>query len=261
MARMGRTALIAAALGAAAIAAPVGATQAAPVKATHAAAPNVVYTFNGRVATEPGEGAATLQVQVTGGNRPALKAMIGSGQPLTFTMGPRTRWIVWTGNVPKNGDSGDVHVGDPVTVNVAGDRGASLATLLASRARSVHDRAAVNRPKGVLYFFGGKAVSLDQTAKTVTVELNWGNWRALYAMLGQPVTQTFRYDDNTTFLTWKNGRPHLLTPGAVNPGDPLKLRIITARKSSMATLTATPAWKVNDREPWATTVKDKGDAE
>ena len=43
---------------------------------------------------------SSIVVQVGNGNRPALRAMLGAPQPLTFTVGHRTRYTVWNGNRP-----------------------------------------------------------------------------------------------------------------------------------------------------------------
>jgi hypothetical protein len=52
-------------------------------------------------------------------------------------------------------------------------------------------RPARTRPHGRLFLFGATASAIDTTAHTITVDVNFGNWRGLFALLGQPVHQTF----------------------------------------------------------------------
>ena len=60
---------------------------AAAVAAAPASASAQQYEFRGNVAAVSG---SSVIVQVANGNRPALRAMIGAPQPLTFPVGDRT---------------------------------------------------------------------------------------------------------------------------------------------------------------------------
>src|SRR5690349_15025347 len=99
-----------AALCAVAVAAP--ATAGTTRRATHAV-PAAPYTFHGRVVTAPGAGATSLQVHVSGGNQRALHALIGSTQPVTFTLGARTRVVEWVGRLPHHATTAALEAGDP----------------------------------------------------------------------------------------------------------------------------------------------------
>ena len=106
----------------------------------------VAYEFRGEAVAAPGSGAATIQVQVTGGNRQALKALIGAAQPTTFTTDGGTRWIAVHGNMPLLGASDTVLAGDIVRVVVRAPFHTPLATLVATPAASVTDLSARTRP-------------------------------------------------------------------------------------------------------------------
>jgi hypothetical protein len=237
--------------------------SAAPAVAKRAPArPGVDYVFYGRVAAEPGAGATALQVQITGGSWRALRALIGATEPVTFRVDASTHWIVWSAlqdgrpAIPGVGSSGGVHPGDPVAVTIHGRRNASLSTLLSTPARRVGDWAAATPRPGRLYLFQGSAVAVDRAARTVTIDVRFGNWRALYAMLGQPIRETFHYDRDSVFLHWEHGIPNLLRPADIAPGDVLTLRLRAPAGTALPTLASVPLWRVNDHEPQALVAHD-----
>ena len=72
-------------------------------------------------------------MQVTGGNRPALRALVGNtGQPLSFTVDGRTSYIAWTaslrGNAPSATTAAALKAGDPVHLRIRAPCGAPLAS-------------------------------------------------------------------------------------------------------------------------------------
>jgi hypothetical protein len=217
----------------------------------------VAYEFRGTAVTAPGTGATQIQVQVTGGNRPALKALLGAAQPTTFTADAKTRWISVAGNTPMLSASDGVLAGDLVRVVVRAPWHTPLSTLVATPAASVTDLSARTRPAGRLYLFGATASAIDTTAHTITVDVNFGNWRGLYALLGQPLHQTFTYDANTVFLQWRHGVPIGVDPSVIHAGDPLTLRVFaTGWNTPLATLVATPLWRVKLGEPMKLALRD-----
>ena len=121
--------------------------------------------------------------------------------------------------------SDTVLAGDIVRVVVRAPWHTPLATLVATPAASVTDLSARTRPAGRLFLFGATAAAIDTTAHTITVDVNFGNWRGLFALLGQPVHQTFTYDANTVFLKWRHGVPIGVDPSVIHAGDPLTLRV------------------------------------
>jgi hypothetical protein len=217
----------------------------------------VAYEFRGAAVVAPGTGATQIQVQVDGGNRPALKALLGAAQPTTFKADAHTRWIAVNGNTPVLGASDTVLAGDIVRVVIRAPFHTPLATLLATPAASVTDLSARTRPTGRLFLFGATASAIDTTNHTITVDVNFGNWRGLFALLGQPVHQTFTYDANTVFLTWRHGVPVGVDPSVIHAGDPLTLRVFGATwNTPLATLLATPLWRVKLGEPMRLALRD-----
>ena len=217
----------------------------------------VAYEFRGTAVVAPGTGATQIQVQVSGGNRPALKALLGAAQPTTFAADAKTRWINVQGNMPLLAASDTVLAGDDVRVVVRAPWHTPLATLVATPAASVTDLSSRTRPAGRLFLFGATASAIDTTNHTITVDVNFGNWRGLYALLGQPVHETFTYDANTVFLKWRNGVPIGVDPSVIHPGDALTLRVFGATwNTPLPTLLATPLWRVKLGEPMRLALRD-----
>jgi hypothetical protein len=217
----------------------------------------IPFEFRGTAVVAPGSGATQIQVQVTGGNRPALKALLGSTQPTTFAADSHTRWIVVSGNTPLLGGSENVIAGDVVRVVIRATRHTSLATLLTYRAASVTDVSARTRPHGRLFLFGGTTTAIDLNTKKITVHINFGNWRGLFALLGRAQDETFTYDANTVFLKWRHGVPYGVDDSAIQVGDPLTLRVFTAPwNATLDQVLATPLWRVKLGEPMRLALRD-----
>ena len=106
----------------------------------------IPYEFRGTAVAAPGADATQIQVLVAGGNRPALKALLGANQQTTFATDARSRWIIVDGNVPRLGASDMVLAGDDVRVVVRAPRHTALADLLKNSAASVTDLSARTRP-------------------------------------------------------------------------------------------------------------------
>ena len=257
-----------AALGVAAAASLVSAVPASAATANHGRAHHParfagqLYIFKGTVAA-PATATTGLQVSVTGGNRPALKALVGNTTaPLTFTVNGRTAYIAWSasarGNAPAATTPEAVRVGDPVHLRIRARYGAPLARLLVKPTRTVNDFAAAQKVAGRMFVFQGRALAVDATAKTITVDIRRGNWNALNALLGQPSTETFHYDTATQFLSWNHRAPHAFDPAAIKAGDPITVRTRATWNTPLANLLAAPLWKVNDHEPIATVDRDGG---
>jgi hypothetical protein len=221
-----------------------------------------VYVFSGTVAG-PSATTNTLSIAVTGGNRPALRALVGNTtSPLSFTVDGRTSYIAWTAtdraNAPTATTAAALKVGDEVHLRIRARFGAPLARLLTRPVRMVNDFAAAGDVSGRLFLFEGRAVSVDTTAKTITVDIRHGNWFALNALLGQPSTETFHYDTATLFLSWNHRTPHSFDPAQIKAGDPITIRTRATAKTPLANLLTAPLWKVNDHEPSSTIASDGG---
>jgi hypothetical protein len=245
-------------LTAAALAITVAGLALAGTASAHAR--GVAYEFRGAAVVAPGAGATQIQVQVDGGNRLALKALIGATQPTTFKTDGTTRWIAVHGNMPVLASSDTVLAGDLVRVVVRAPFHTPLATLLATPAASVTDLSARTRPAGRMFLFGATTAAIDTTAHKITVDVNFGNWRGLFALLGQPVHETFTYDANTVFLMWRNGVPIGIDPTVIHAGDPLTLRVFGPTwNTPLATLLTTPLWRVKLGEPMRLALHDGAD--
>ena len=206
-----------------------------------------LYTFSGELLAAPGANAAGVSLQVETGNKPALRTLLGSSQNEVFAVGAGTEVLVWSHGVPHVGSTADLVQGDWVTVNVRAPRGSALQSFEQQPARTVADRA---HPVGgmPLWLFVG-SVAGPQSGGKIALHIESGNWKALHALLGQPVDQSFAYDDGTIFLLWQGRVPTLITPSQLQAGDRITVRVRAPRDATLAQVEATPAAHVGDHEP------------
>jgi hypothetical protein len=244
-----------AALAAAATMSLIGAAPAGAAS-TKAHAPLVgqLYIFSGTIAAAPAGSPTALSVQVTGGNRPALRALVGNtSAPLSFAVNAKTSYVAWTastrGNAPSASTADAMKVGDPVHLRIRARYHATLPSLLARPVRIANDFVAAQRVTGKHFVFEGKAVAVDTTAMTITIDIKRGSYAALNALLGQSATQTFHYDPATLFISWTGRTPHSFLAAQIKAGDRITLRTRAGGKTPLAALLAAPLWKVNAREP------------
>ena len=99
-----------------------------------------------------------------------------------------------------------------------------------------------------LWLFVGN-VAGPQSGGHVALHVTSGNWKALNAMLGQSLDQSFTYDDGTIFLLWQGSVPTVIGPSQLKAGDRITVRIRAPRDASLAQVEATPAAHVGDHEP------------
>jgi hypothetical protein len=257
MSRIART-LRRSSLAALAVVAATSVVSAVPAGAattkSHARLAGQLYIFSGTVAAAPVGSPTTLSVQVSGGNRPALRTLVGNmSQPLSFAVNAKTSYVAWTastrGNAPSASSAEALKAGDPVHLRIRARYHAKLANLLARPVRIANDFAAAQRVTGRHFVFQGRAVAVDTAAMTITIDIKRGSYAALNALLGQPATQTFHYDPATLFISWTGRTPHSFLASQIKVGDPITLRTRAGGKTPLATLLTAPLWKVNDREP------------
>ena len=222
------------------------------VSATFAAHSNgsALYIFNGRMLADAGSG-STISVDVNGGNRLALKKLVGQSDSASFAVDANTQYLRWTHGVPTVVPESNLLAGDRVSARVFADRRASLAQIEATAARRVADSGTAGRfPAQPLWLFRG---TLDAPAAGghLTLHINDGNLRALRAMLGQPLDQTFRYDGHTIFVLWQGRVPTVISPGQLHPGDRISVRIRAPQRYSLGQVEQVPANHVGDHEPAA----------
>jgi hypothetical protein len=212
---------------------------------------NVLYVFNGRLMADAGSG-SILAVDVNGGNRAALKKLVGQSDSAQFAVGAGTQYLRWTHGVPTVVTESNLVAGDRVSIRITADREASLAQIEATAARRVADSGAPGRfPAHPLWLFRG---TLDAPAAggALTLHVRDGNLRALRAMLGQPLDQTFHYDGHTVLVLWQGGVPTVISPGQLHAGDNVSIRIRGPRAFSLGQVEQVPANHVGDHEPAAT---------
>jgi hypothetical protein len=209
-----------------------------------------LFLFNGRLLADAGS-SSSIFVDVHGGNHAALKKLVGEGDTQQFAVDAQTQYIRWTNGVPSVVPESNLVAGDRVTVRIRAERSASLAEIEATPARMVADRGANARfPRKPLWLFVG---SLDAPASNghLTLHIKNGNLRALRAMLGQQVDQTFSYDSHTIFVLWQGRVPTVISPGQLRPGDKVSVRIRAPRSFSLAQVEQVPANHIGDHEPSA----------
>jgi hypothetical protein len=95
------------------------------------------YLFRGKVSAV---GAASVTIDVRGGNRRALRLLIASSRTQTFAVGDSTIFLLWQGKVPTVTKLADLKVGDKVAIHVRVKAGSTLDQVEATPAAKVAER-------------------------------------------------------------------------------------------------------------------------
>ncbi len=206
-----------------------------------------VFSFSGEVLVAPGANASTVSVQVETGNQPALRALINASQDQVFALGSSTEILVYSHGVPHVGSTAELQAGAWITLRIREAAGSSLQQIESRPAGTVTDHPA---PRGglPLWLFSG-SVAGPQAGGKIALHVGSGNWKALQAMLGQSLDQTFTYDGGTIFLLWQGGVPTVIDPSQLKAGDTITVRVRAPRADSLAQVEGTPAAHVGDHEP------------
>ena len=61
---------------------------------------NVLFLVRGELLADPPSGSSALIVDVAGGNRRALRLLVGQSSAQSFAVGPNTQYLRWTHGVP-----------------------------------------------------------------------------------------------------------------------------------------------------------------
>ena len=208
-----------------------------------------LYQFAGEVLAAPGPTATSVSVQVETGNHAALTALIGQSQDQNFAVGSGTAVTIWSHGVPHVGNLGSLQQGDYVVLRIRAPQGSNLQQIEGTAANAVADHTTVgNGGAQPLWLFIG-TVAGAQSGGHIALNVDSGNWKALQAMLGQSLAQTFTYDDGTIFLLWQGRVPTVIDPSQLKAGDKITVRIRAPRSDSLAQVEATPAAHVGDHEP------------
>jgi hypothetical protein len=209
----------------------------------------IAFDFSGKLLVTPSQGSPSLSVQVTGGNRPALKKLLGHSQNQSFAVDSNTQYLRWSHGVPEVVSESNLAAGDFVTIRVRAARDATLEQIEATAAKRVADRGPnptfARRP---LWLFIGTLTAPAANGR-IALHITSGNWKALHAMLGQSLEQTFSYDEDTIFLLWQGRVPTVISAGQLKVGDRISVRIRAPRNASLAQVESTPANHVGDHEP------------
>jgi hypothetical protein len=211
-----------------------------------AAGGGIAYSFLGKLSAVPSGG--HISISVEGGNRPALRAMLGSPVTQTFAYGDQTEFLRWTNGVPKVVEADDLQAGDYVRVNVRAPRGSSLATIESTNAGLIGDHGTqLNRPDQPDYLFRGKVSAVGSAS--VTIDVRGGNRRALRLLVGNSRTQSFAVGDSTIFLLWQGKVPTVTELADLKAGDKVAIHVRAKAGSTLDQVEATPAAKVAEHEP------------
>jgi hypothetical protein len=208
---------------------------------------NVQFAFLGQLTTTPSNGGVSINVE--GGNKRALRAMLGAPVTQTFAYGSTTEFLKWSKGIPAVVQPSDLAAGDFVWVRVRAPRGSSLADLEQTAAGIVGDHGPqLFKPDKPLYLFRGTLASVSSTGQ-LTVNVTGGNARAMRLLIGQSQTQTFTTGEDTIFLLWQGKVPTVIDASNLVTGDKIVVRIRAAAHSSLAQVDSTAANHVGDREP------------
>jgi hypothetical protein len=207
------------------------------------------FVFRGHLLAAPPANATSISVEVEGGNRIALKKMLGASVDQNFAVGTGTVFLKWSNGVPTVVHSNDLAAGDWVAVHVRAARNASLSEIESRPAGTVADRGPnPNPPSKPLFLFRGKLTG-PAGASSITLDVKGGNRNALRLLLGAPSQQTFTYGAETIFLLWHGRVPTVISPSQLTVGDRVTVRIRAAKGSTLGQVEATAANRVAEHEP------------
>jgi hypothetical protein len=209
---------------------------------------DATYVFNGRLLADAGN-SSTLYLDVNGGNKIALKKLVGLSDNQNFAVGAGTQYLRWSHGVPTVVAESNLVAGDAVSVHVRAPRSASFAVIAATAAARVADRGPTpgfaHRP---LWLFVGSLNGPAANGK-ISIHVQSGNWLGLRKMLGQPLDESFSYGPRTIFILWRSGVPTLISPSQLRVGDRISVRIRAPRVDTLQQAEQVPATHVGDHEP------------
>jgi hypothetical protein len=204
------------------------------------------YSFLGQLTATPANGGVSITVQ--GGNKVALRAMLGQPVTQTFAYGDKTEFLKWSKGIPTVVQAGDLAAGDFVWVHVRAPRNAALSEIEQVQAGIVGDHGTqLFRPNKPLYLFRGKLTAVSFSS--VSLHVTGGNHHALHLLIGSSSEQSFTFGDGTILLLWQGKVPTVIDASKLTIGDRIVVRIRADKGSSLAEVTSIPANKIAEREP------------
>lgn len=210
---------------------------------------NVAYEFRGELAATPPPNSASLLVDVAGGNKRALRLMVGQPAGQAFSVGGNTEYLRWMHGVPTVVQQSNLAEGDQLVIRIRAPRGSNLGQVEATNANIVADHGPnPGRAAKPLWLFKG-TLNAPAASGHFSLHVLDGNNRALRAMLGQAQDQAFTYARRTVFIRWTGRVPELISPSQLTVGDRISVRIRARGSSSLGQVEATPANHVGEHEP------------
>jgi hypothetical protein len=196
--------------------------------------------FVGNLTATPGAGATSVTMIVSGGDREALRLMLGQPTTQRFAVNGDTKVVkVRDGK----GTLADLAQGDLVWVEIAAPRGTALADVEKQAAKRVLDRAQGQAAKPqVAYAFRGTLVSTGSSSLSLNVTS--GTVRALRLMIAQPAAQTFAVDSSTRIFRVADRTRSTATLADLKAGDRVDLVVRAAADATLAQVEAAAATHV-----------------
>jgi hypothetical protein len=102
-----------------------------------------LYLFRGTLTSV---GSSSVGVHVSGGDRRALRLLIGQSADQSFTFGDQTIFLLWEGKVPTVINASQLKVGDRIVVRIRADKGSTLAQVESTAAAHIGDREPAAKP-------------------------------------------------------------------------------------------------------------------
>ncbi len=202
---------------------------------------NVPFLFRGELIADPPPGANSLLVDVAGGNRPALRLLVGQSSAQAFAVGPNTQYLRWARGVPTVVSLDNLAEGDQVTLRIRAPRRSSLAQVESTPAAVVADHGPnPGRAAKPLWLFKG-TLNAPASGGRLNIHVLDGNYRSLKAMLGQGQDQSFAYSRRTVFIRWQGRVPTLISPSQLAVGERINIRIRARGHASLPEVESTPA--------------------
>jgi hypothetical protein len=209
----------------------------------------VAYIFRGELLAAPPPGSTSLLVQVAGGNHRALRLMVGQGSAQSFAVDGHTQYLRWAHGIPTVVQQSNLAEGDQLVIRIRAPRGSSLAQVEATPSNNVADHGPTpGKPVRPLWLFQG-TLNAPAADNHVNIHVGDGNHRALKAMLGQALDQSFTYGPRTVFILWQGRVPTVISPSQLTVGDRISVRIRARGNSSLAQVESKPANHIAEHEP------------
>jgi len=154
-----------------------------------------LFVFNGRLLADAGN-SPSIFVDVNGGNRIALRKLIGHGDNQQFAVDASTQYIRWTHGVPSVVPESNLVAGDRVSVKIRAERRASLAQIESTPAKVVSDTGPPSGryPSRPLWLFIG-TLNAPASGGHFTLHITNIGWRVWSSTEAQPILVSYHWLD------------------------------------------------------------------